>query len=434
VSSLRRRLIKGLATILVLIFAAHWLAADWVIRYVAENQMTTRLEHDGDALLSSLTVDDRGEVHFNVDHLGLIYAQPFSGHYFILQSGDQEFRSSSMGEEQLIPRAVVAGQQRRYHALGPKAQPVLALTRGLIRHDQLVSLTVAEDLTEIGREIELLRLAYLALTVIVLLLAILLQSHDVRRALRPLGAIRDDLRSIGRGQQGQIQAKAPKEIQPLVDEINRLLGLVERRLKQSRTAIGNLAHALKTPLSVLFRAASDTALVDHPALSRQLREHTQTMHARIERELKRARLSGTRSSGAGFNPKRELESLIRLLGTIYEPKHLAITLTAPDCVLGYDRQDMLELSYVPNNADLAKGDLLVTSGLGGRFPPGYPVGRVVSVELDPVSPFARVLAEPSASMVRSREVLLLWPEFDKEHDEASEASSAAVGEALEAHP
>lgn len=71
----------------------------------------------------------------------------------------------------------------------------------------------------------------------------------------------------------------------------------------------------------------------------------------------------------------------------------------------------LELNYVPNNADLAKGDLLVSSGMGGRFPAGYPVGEVVSVELDAVSPFARVIALPSAKLLRSREVLLLWPEF-----------------------
>lgn len=79
--------------------------------------------------------------------------------------------------------------------------------------------------------------------------------------------------------------------------------------------------------------------------------------------------------------------------------------------VGTSLGNLLELNYVPNNADLAKGDLLVSSGMGGRFPPGYPVGRVVSVELDAVSPFARVVAEPSAQLLRSREVLLLWPEF-----------------------
>jgi len=67
----------------------------------------------------------------------------------------------------------------------------------------------------------------------------------------------------------------------------------------------------------------------------------------------------------------------------------------------------LELTNVPNNADIQEGDLLVSSGLGGRFPPGYPVGRVVSVDVDPGKPFARIKAVPAAELDRSRRVLLV---------------------------
>ncbi len=69
----------------------------------------------------------------------------------------------------------------------------------------------------------------------------------------------------------------------------------------------------------------------------------------------------------------------------------------------------LELEHIPNNADIRVGDLLVTSGLGGVFPPGYPVAHVTAVNIDPGQPFARVLAEPMAHLDRSREVLLVWP-------------------------
>lgn len=71
--------------------------------------------------------------------------------------------------------------------------------------------------------------------------------------------------------------------------------------------------------------------------------------------------------------------------------------------------NLLELLHIPNNADIRIGDLLVTSGLGGRFPPGYPVGRVVSVERDRGRPFASVRVEPTARLERNREVLLVWP-------------------------
>ena len=67
----------------------------------------------------------------------------------------------------------------------------------------------------------------------------------------------------------------------------------------------------------------------------------------------------------------------------------------------------LELPHIPNNEDVKIGDLLVTSGLGGRFPHGYPVGAISKVEFDPGSPFAHIVARPAAQLDRIREVMLL---------------------------
>jgi rod shape-determining protein MreC len=67
----------------------------------------------------------------------------------------------------------------------------------------------------------------------------------------------------------------------------------------------------------------------------------------------------------------------------------------------------LDIVNLPTNADIEVGDLLVTSGLGGRFPPGYPVARVTRVEIDPGQPFARIKAAPTAALDRSRQLLLV---------------------------
>lgn len=76
--------------------------------------------------------------------------------------------------------------------------------------------------------------------------------------------------------------------------------------------------------------------------------------------------------------------------------------------VGSGRLQQLDLPYLPNNADIEVGDLLVTSGLGGKFPPGYPVARVTGVERIPGQPFAEINAAPLAHLDRSREVLLVW--------------------------
>ncbi|MGD8618869.1 MAG: rod shape-determining protein MreC [Gammaproteobacteria bacterium] len=77
--------------------------------------------------------------------------------------------------------------------------------------------------------------------------------------------------------------------------------------------------------------------------------------------------------------------------------------------LGSGTINRLDLPYVPNSADIQPGDLLITSGLGGRFPPGYPVAVVSAVQHDPGRTFSRVVATPLAHLDRSREVLLVWP-------------------------
>lgn len=83
----------------------------------------------------------------------------------------------------------------------------------------------------------------------------------------------------------------------------------------------------------------------------------------------------------------------------------------------------LTLVNVPNTADIQVGDLLVTSGLGQRFPAGYPVGIVSRVQMDPGKPFAEVMATPTASINRSRNLLLV---FDNKGDALSDRAPEVI--------
>jgi len=77
-------------------------------------------------------------------------------------------------------------------------------------------------------------------------------------------------------------------------------------------------------------------------------------------------------------------------------------------VAGLGKTDAMELLHIPSSADIKVGDTLITSGLGGRFPPDYPVARITSVNHPPGKAFAQVYARPTAQLNRSREVLLVW--------------------------
>jgi rod shape-determining protein MreC len=116
---------------------------------------------------------------------------------------------------------------------------------------------------------------------------------------------------------------------------------------------------------------------------------------------------------------------------VSDPEHaipVAVNRTGVRTIaVGTGRPDRLSLPYLPRNADLEAGDLIVTSGLGGVFPPGYPVARVAEVKRDPGQPLLEVLAEPLAALDRDPEVLLVW--FERaivEPEPAAEAAPAAA--------
>ena len=77
--------------------------------------------------------------------------------------------------------------------------------------------------------------------------------------------------------------------------------------------------------------------------------------------------------------------------------------------VGTGQDGVLSLQHLPTNANMREGDLIVSSGLGLRFPRGYPVGTISEIELVPGEPFAQVSVLPSANLGKSREVLLVWP-------------------------
>ena len=96
--------------------------------------------------------------------------------------------------------------------------------------------------------------------------------------------------------------------------------------------------------------------------------------------------------------------------------------------LGTGDATRISLPFLPNNADIREGDLLVSSGLGGAFPAGYPVARLIEVDRRPGEPFADINADPTGALNREREVLLVWsgPAEDSEEEGPGDSGEAVV--------
>lgn len=348
-SSLRRRLGRVLA-VLVAGFAVQWLVSDRALVWVGESEMATRLQHDADSLAQALRSDAQGGLRLEHGRLDVVYERPYSGHYYVVREADRLQASPSFGDADPFEPPAVADETLS-HETGPRGQPLLMVARPLELGTRRVTLAIGEDLTNLHRQLTGFRLLFALLSVLVFGATLLLQGREFRVALAPVEQARDAVLRLREGGERAGPLAGPDEIQPLLDEIQRLMRHVERRLQQSRTAIGNLSHALKTPLTGLFRLIDDDALAAHPDLRARLREQAETIRTRIERELKRARLAGDRPGGVRFVAADELPALVQLLGQIHRERGLAIEWHAPDHPLPFDREDLLEL--IGNLADNA---------------------------------------------------------------------------------
>ena len=102
--------------------------------------------------------------------------------------------------------------------------------------------------------------------------------------------------------------------------------------------------------------------------------------------------------------------------------------------VGTGDYEQLDLPFLPNNADIQLGDLLVTSGLGGAFPAGYPVAIIDSVTRIPQEPFAVVTARPAAALNQIREVMLIWTSVETATDTANDEVAIVDEEAVAEEP
>ena len=338
--SIQSRLSLGLISVLLIVGLALAQTSLWLFEAGLQRYLESGLRNESENLLAALT---RGPQGLQLDELRLApaYQRPYSGHYFRIDFSQGHWRSRSLWDLDL-PDPVTAGLHANFE-LGNSGQSLLVLREDYRRFGHDVSIIVAQDYTPVNASFDRMRQIGLGLGLAALLLILILQRITVRRALRPLEKTREQVSQLQRGQRSQLDAHVPQELEPLVAQVNHLLAHTEDSLKRSRTALGNLGHALKTPLAVLVSVAEGPKLDAHPALRELLREQLEQIERRLSRELNRARLCGDTLPGAQFDCDIELPGLLATLGMIHGDHLEIINASAPGMHLPWDREDVLEL-------------------------------------------------------------------------------------------
>ncbi|MGH8478425.1 MAG: sensor histidine kinase [Gammaproteobacteria bacterium] len=347
---------------LIVVFALQWGLVSLTVRRVTEDYAASRLQQDIEELLAALSFGPAGHPILPPNAVRQESRKAFSGHYYRIQAGAGVLRSRSLWDQDLVLPEAAIGAKLRLKRDGPLDQPLLIVVQGFSKRDAHVSIAVAEDMTVFEQEILEFQLTYLALSAGALILLLAAQTWTVRRALAPLLAIRVDVERLSRGASRSLREDVPVEIKPLTHELNRLLELLGRRLKRSRSAISNLAHALKTPLSILQQSTRTPELDAIPELRDRMAHQISAVHHRIERELKRARLSGTGTSGTHFQVTNDLQGLIEVVKIAYTGKVLKVELRGQStCTWPLDREDLLELfgSLMDNACKWARRPVII---------------------------------------------------------------------------
>ncbi|RAK65454.1 ATP-binding protein [Phenylobacterium kunshanense] len=260
--------------------------------------------------------------------------------------------SRSLWDSQLtvpadLPARLKANPRKPIAFDAPGVQPgerlrVVARWTSLPGRDAPLVFMAAEDRRPIDREVRssVTRIAIaFALLGLGLIVAVVVQ---VRVGLQPLFRLREEVAEVRRGKADRLAGAYPTELTPLTDELNALVAHNQETVERQRTHVGNLAHALKTPISVMLTEAQQRPGPLAEVVTRQ----ADVMREQVDHHLRRAR-AAARSQGPGerTNVAEVLDELSRTLEKIFRAKGVEIDWDAPDDLwFAGERQDFMEIA------------------------------------------------------------------------------------------
>ena len=363
--SLLAPLVIGLLLSLAAVFGVQWSAVRFSIDAVMKDYIAKELAQESDELFGALSLRPDGEMMLALEHFDPSFLEPSSGRYYQIQLERAiTLRSPSLETHMLAMVPIERGTRQTGRAAGPKDQVLLLISSGYELSGRPVTIGVAADLKPIHAEFDSLMARYTQVSLVMFALLVVLQVGIVRLALAPLRRIQSDVRRLERGEIAQLGARVPAEVLPLVREVNRLLALLTGRLQRSRESLGNLAHALKTPLTVLTHMADEDRVRRDPVLGPQMAEQVRILRSRIDAELRRARVAGGRTAGAPLDLPAELDALAATLRKLYRDRELDIACRVqPGVQFRGDREDLLELcgNLLDNACKWARTRVLISA-------------------------------------------------------------------------
>lgn len=349
-NSLALRLFLSASAWAVLILLITGIVLSSLYRQAVERAFDRRLGVYLRTLVADVASPEEGSDKFPQSLGEPLFELPLSGWYWQvtrLDPGKNDVRSSRSLWDGGLPRLPEAGASsagsREGYVQGPEDQRLRMVERTIdLGEEGHYLVSVAGDAAEISEEVRAFDRALVVTFGVLAAVLLLTTMFQVRFGLAPLKRISEGLAAIRSGAAERLEGKFPDEIAPLARETNALLDANREIVERARTHVGNLAHALKTPLSVMVNEAVSRG--DEP-FAVKVREQTDIMRDQVARHLERARLAARLTVvGTVTDVAPVVSSLARTMEKIHRDKGIAVEVDA-DAQARFrgERQDLEEM-------------------------------------------------------------------------------------------
>ncbi len=367
--SLSRRMILIAAVWIIVLLSGGGFALDRVLSSAVTRNFDDQLEYVLRSLLNSSEIGPEGEVIFTREAADQRFVEPGSGLYWqVSGKGREDFPSRSLWDRRL---AHGGGHDDRNVHVYDSTQFVDEKLRVVERDVMLPGspvhwrFQVAQSRDGLDAQITVLRRTLVRSFALLAVGLIVLAALQTFYGLWPLRRVREEIARMRAGQSTRVSSAMPVEVAPMVEELNALIEHNERQAEEARRHAGNLAHALKTPLTVIMNAAT----AQSEDLADTVIREARTMRRQVDHHLARARAVGRRGSAhSRADVWPSLESVERAVGRLY--RHVRLDVTGPRGLqVHVERQDLDEMlgNLIENAAKYGGGSVFVTVGAQAGF-------------------------------------------------------------------
>jgi signal transduction histidine kinase len=355
----------------MIVIAAAWITIlligggitlDSVLTNSVRRNFDAQLEYVLTAMIASAEIGPDGEVRNNRPLGDQRFLEPNSGLYFqISGKGQEDYPSRSLWDDPFPVRDDVPGSTIRFrNAIKSRDEPVRIVERAIILPDSDTRwiFMVAQSTDGLEAQVKELRTVLVTSFLLLALSLIILAALQTFYGLWPLRAVRAAIAEMRSGQESRVTRALPDEVMPMVNELNALLDHNEKQAEEARRHAGNLAHALKTPLTVIMNSATAKA----GDLDETVIREATTMRRQVDHHLARARAVGRRGhSHSRADVWNSLESVERAVSRLYS--HVRLDMAGDHTLAArVERQDLDEMlgNLIENAAKYGGGSVFVT--------------------------------------------------------------------------